>query len=336
MSEFAALSRIEFSQSQLIDQVFNQFSQAVNLPFDFDVTQDEIVFSDVAINSDVELVLFADTSMEDFVELINLLQIDQLSLVACNDRGGRASYRFKVDAIALDKKALLNDFALDAGLELALIEHAPSIDEPGLLVMDMDSTTIQIECIDEIAKLAGVGEEVSAVTERAMQGELDFAESLRARVSTLAGASEDILAQVGENLPLMPGLEILIAELHRRNWKVAVASGGFTYFTEILKHQLNLDATQANVLEIENGLLTGKVVGDITDAQVKADTLVKLAEHYQLPIAQTVAMGDGANDLLMMNAANLGVAFEAKPIVLQQASAAINTSGLDTLLHYLK
>jgi len=201
--------------------------------------------------------------------------------------------------------------------------------------MDMDSTTIEIECIDEIAKLAGVGEEVAAVTELAMQGELDFAQSLHQRVATLANAPEGILKQVADNLPLMNGLENLITHLKKHNWRIAIASGGFTYFADHLKQTLDLDAAHANVLEIKENKLTGKVLGDVVDAQAKADCLLSLQQEYQLDYQQTVAMGDGANDLVMMKAAHLGVAFHAKPIVLKQADSSINFSGLDCLVHWL-
>ncbi|TRX55913.1 phosphoserine phosphatase SerB [Thalassomonas sp. M1454] len=275
--------------------------------------------------------------MQQLVELATTMQAQITGIVQHTDRMGKQSLRFSVECTNLDAcKTQVNDFALQNNTEAALIKDAPSLSTPGLLVMDMDSTTIEIECIDEIAKLAGVGEQVSAVTERAMQGELDFAESLRERVGTLKDAPESILSSVGENLPLMPGLETLVKTLHQNNWKIAVASGGFTYFTQILKEQLNLDATQANVLEIIDGKLTGKVIGDITDAQVKADTLLRLADEFFTPQGQMVAMGDGANDLAMLAVADLGVAYKAKPVVLQQAQSSINFSGLDCLLHWLK
>ena len=288
-------------------------------------------------NECYELVLFSDTNIARLESIMKLLNIDSMVLSAINSRADKVSYRFDTGLNNVESvKSALDEYALNNNFELALVKNAPSLSEPGLLVMDMDSTTIQIECIDEIAKLAGVGEEVSKVTELAMQGELDFAESLRARVATLKDAPESILQQVADDLPLMHGLEVLLQNLKQHNWKVAVASGGFTYYTEILKAQLGLDATQANDLEIVDGKLTGKVLGSITDAQVKADTLLKLATQYGISNQQTVAMGDGANDLTMMQAANLGVAFEAKPVVLKQASCAINFSGLDCMLHWLK
>lgn len=308
------------------------------LPIKLDLQSSHLLASksDELNDNTIELVLFSDLCMEHFVKVLALTMQSSCTLTAINERAGKTSYRFNVHSDCSFSKAAVNEYALANNFEVALFSNAPSLSVPGLLIMDMDSTTIKIECIDEIAKLAGVGEHVSAVTERAMLGELDFAESLRERVGTLAGSPESILAEVGKSLPLMHGLEVLIKTLHQHNWKIGVASGGFTYFTEILKTQLNLDATQANVLEIKDGKLTGKVLGDITDAQVKADTLTRLAEEFNIPKEQTVAMGDGANDLVMMSAANLGVAFEAKPVVLQQAKTSINFSGLDCLLHWLK
>jgi len=230
----------------------------------------------------------------------------------------------------------LTEWAQANNLEVWQVQSRPSLSEPGLLVMDMDSTTIKIECIDEIAKLAGVGKEVAEVTELAMQGKLDFAESLRGRVATLKGCDESVLQSVADELPLMHGLERLLKVLKRHNWKVAIASGGFTFFADQLKQQLGLDAAVANTLTIESGKLTGEVTGEIVDAKVKARTLTELAEKFEIPSSQTVAMGDGANDLVMMSAADLGVAFEAKPIVQQKADVAINHHGLDALLFILK
>ncbi|CAM3513653.1 Phosphoserine phosphatase [Vibrio aerogenes CECT 7868] len=219
---------------------------------------------------------------------------------------------------------VLNQYQID----YALTADLPDLNQPGLLLMDMDSTAIQIECIDEIAKLAGVGEEVAAVTERAMQGELDFEQSLRQRVGKLAGADASILEQVRSQLPLMPELEALVVALKAHHWKVAIASGGFTYFSDYLKTLLSLDFAQSNVFEIEQGKLTGHVIGSIVSAQTKADILVQLANEYKIPRENTVAIGDGANDLTMMGEAGLGIAYHAKPKVEALAQSAIRYSHL--------
>ncbi|MFQ9292813.1 MAG: phosphoserine phosphatase SerB, partial [Haemophilus parainfluenzae] len=214
----------------------------------------------------------------------------------------------------------------------AKLDFDAKLSENGLLVMDMDSTAIQIECIDEIAKLAGTGELVSAITESAMRGELDFEQSLRRRVGTLKGAPESILQQVREKLPLMPGLIETIKALQQHGWKTAIASGGFTYFADYLKSLLNLDFAASNQFEIIDGTLTGNVKGSVVDAQYKANTLQKLAEEYNIPRKNTLAIGDGANDLAMMKVAGLGVAFHAKPKVQQQAQIVVNSADLTALL----
>ena len=224
------------------------------------------------------------------------------------------------------------NFAHDLEVDIAKLDFSPKLSQAGLLVMDMDSTAIQIECIDEIAKLAGVGELVSAITESAMRGELDFEQSLRRRVGTLKGAPESILQQVRENLPLMPGLVETIQTLQKYGWKTAIASGGFTYFADYLKDLLQLDFAASNQFDIEDGKLTGLVKGDVVDAQYKAKTLQRLLEKYGIDSQYSIAIGDGANDLAMMNVAGLGVAFHAKPKVQQQAQIVVNFADLTALL----
>lgn len=289
-----------------------------------------------AKKAQIELVVFQELSLLQLVALQKHAQFEITTLTTINHRNNQTSCRFQVncDDFITTRKAVA-DFALANKIEAALLTDVPKLAVPGLLVMDMDSTTIEIECIDEIAKLAGVGEEVAEVTERAMLGELDFAQSLHQRVATLADSPESILSDVAKNIPLMAGLKPLIVELKKHNWRIAIASGGFTYFADHLKETLNLDAAFANTLEIIDGKLTGKVLGSVVDAQVKADSLAILSKEYQIPKAQTVAMGDGANDLVMMAAASFGVAFHAKPIVLAQADSSINAQGLDCLLHWL-
>ncbi|WP_338401529.1 phosphoserine phosphatase SerB [Neptunicella marina] len=230
---------------------------------------------------------------------------------------------------------ILDALSQQLAVELMLTGQAPGIDQPGLLLMDMDSTMIACECIDEIAKLTGAAESVAKVTEQAMQGKLDFAQSLYQRVACLEGVDVTLLKSIRDRLPIMPGLSVLIRELKQAGWKVAVASGGFTFFADYLKQRFELDSATANVLEQQDGKLTGKVLGQVVDAKVKAQTLKTLAKDFGIDESQTIAMGDGANDLVMMQAAGLGVACHAKPIVRQQADVAIRSSNLDTLLHLL-
>ena len=217
-------------------------------------------------------------------------------------------------------------------LDIAPLNFHASLKQAGLLVMDMDSTAIQIECIDEIAKLAGTGDMVSAITERAMRGELDFSQSLRQRVATLKDAPEGILQEVKQHLPLMPGLVETVKELKNHGWKVAIASGGFTYFAEVLQQKLGLDFIAANQFEIIDGKLTGNVQGAIVDAQYKAQTLQQLAQQFNIATENTVAIGDGANDLAMMQVADVGIAYRAKPKVQQLAQVIVNFTDLTALL----
>ena len=222
--------------------------------------------------------------------------------------------------------------AHELALDIAQLDFDAKLSEKGLLVMDMDSTAIQIECIDEIAKLAGTGKLVSAITESAMRGELDFEQSLRRRVGTLKGAPESILQDVRATLPLMPGLIETIQTLQQHGWKTAIASGGFTYFADYLKDLLKLDFAASNQFDIVDGKLTGLVKGDVVDAQYKANTLQRLRDEFGIAPQNSIAIGDGANDLAMMKVAGLGVAYHAKPKVQQQAQIVVNFADLTALL----
>jgi len=227
-------------------------------------------------------------------------------------------------------------YCLEHQLDYGFVPRGRSLKDFGLLVMDMDSTLITIECIDEIADMQGIKPQVAAITEAAMRGEIDFAESLRRRVALLEGLDEHALQRVyDERLQLSPGAEIMLEALHAQGIKTMLVSGGFLFFTERLKPRLGLDYTHANELEIVGGKLTGKVLGKVFDAQGKADWLVKIRAELGLKPEQVIAMGDGANDLKMMAQAGVSIAYHAKPVVREQASYALNFVGLDGLVNLL-
>ncbi len=210
-------------------------------------------------------------------------------------------------------------------------------DDVRLVISDMDSTLINIECVDEIADFAGVKAQVAAITEAAMRGELDFAASLTQRVATLEGLDESVLDQVyDERLSPNPGAETLINGLKVRGVKFALVSGGFTFFTDHLKQRLGLDYTRANVLEKDGSRLTGRVLGHIIDAAAKEAFLNELCDQLGISPKQAIAIGDGANDLKMLTAAGLGVAYRAKPTVQEQSDVVLNHSHLDAVLHFLQ
>ena len=204
-----------------------------------------------------------------------------------------------------------------------------------LVCFDMDSTLIQTEVIDELADLAGVGEQVRAITESAMNGEIDFSESFKKRMALLEGLSEEVLQKVAENLPITQGAHRLMKALKYYGYKTAILSGGFTYFGNFLQKELGIDYVHANELEIIDGKLTGKYIGEIVDGKKKAEYLQQIADKEGIHINQTIAVGDGANDLPMLNLAGLGIAFHAKPTVKESASTSISSLGLDGVLYLL-
>ncbi len=233
-----------------------------------------------------------------------------------------------------DMHARFLEISRTMGVDIGLQEDDMYRRNRHLIAFDMDSTLIQVEVIDELAKAAGVGEQVIAITEAAMRGEIDFKESLRRRVSLLKGLDASVLEEIAARLPLTEGAGRLISTLKKLGYKVAILSGGFTYFGKHLQKRLGIDYVHANELEIQDGRLTGGIVGDIVDGERKAALLKEIAGKEQLSLNQVIAVGDGANDLPMLDIAGLGIAFHAKPVVRRGAGQAISNLGLDAILYF--
>ncbi|RIJ07752.1 phosphoserine phosphatase SerB [Pseudomonas sp. 91RF] len=272
---------------------------------------------------------------------LNIDHIDRLSgrmpLDTPADKG-KGCIEFSVRGEAADPQALRAEFlsvAQELNVDIAFQEDSLFRRNRRLAVFDMDSTLIEAEVIDELAKAAGVGDQVSEITERAMAGELDFRASFKERLALLKGLDVSVLDSIGASLRLTEGAETLFAELKRLGYKTAILSGGFTYFAKQLQAKLGIDYVFANELEVVDGKCTGVAIEPIVDAQRKADLLKQLAEKEGLRLEQTIAVGDGANDLPMLAIAGLGVAFRAKPLVKQSAKQAISTLGLDGVLYLL-
>lgn len=292
------------------------------------------VESDIAVQHFA--ILGSDFTSDFISQLVANTDIDtwQLGALTKHLDVSRVDVSYSVHLTSAQLKSL-QQLCITHKLDVIELTAKPTLLKPGLVVLDMDSTSITIECIDEIAKLADVGKQVAEITELAMQGKLDFSQSLRSRVSKLKGIEVSLLDTIANDLPLMPGMKELAQAFKSHGWRVAIASGGFTYFADNLKALLGLDAAVSNTLVIEDGKLTGEVAGTIVDAQVKADTVEALAKEYDIEMSQTIAIGDGANDLVMMEKAALGIAYHAKPLVQEQADVAINSGDLRSVIALL-
>lgn len=250
----------------------------------------------------------------------------------------RACIEISVRGTPLSSEAMREDFlriANQFNLDIAFQKDSAFRRNRRLVVFDMDSTLIQSEVIDELAREANAGEQVSAITEQAMRGELDFDQSFRARVALLKGLEESVLQQVQQRIPLTEGAERLISTLKALGYKTAILSGGFTWFGNYLQSRLGIDHVHANELEIVDGKVTGRVIGKIVNGQRKAELLQAIAHQEGISLEQVIAVGDGANDLPMLGIAGLGIAFRAKPMVKETAEQAISTLGLDGILYLI-
>ena len=273
-----------------------------------------------------------DMNIDDIKRLTGRIPLDE------NARTPKASVEFSVRGPPKNKECMKAEFmklSTELEMDISFQEDSMYRRMRRLICFDMDSTLIETEVIDELAIRAGVGDQVKAITEAAMRGEIDFCESFRQRCALLKGLDVSVMQEIAENLPITEGVDRLMRILKKVGFKIAILSGGFTYFGNFLKQKYNIDYVYANELEIENGKLTGNHVGDIVDGKRKAELLRLIAQVENVDIRQTVAVGDGANDLPMISIAGLGIAFHAKPKVKATAKQSISTIGLDGILYFL-
>ena len=279
-----------------------------------------------------EIIAEQGLNIDNITRLTGRIPLDesQRSLKACVELSVRGTPNNKSEM----QKAFLH-LSSELNFDISFQEESMYRRMRRVICFDMDSTLIQTEVIDELAMRAGVGDKVKKITEQAMQGEIDFSESFKKRVKLLKGLDVSVMQEILENLPITEGLDRLIAVLKKVGFKIAILSGGFTYFGNYLKERYQLDYMYANELEIVDGKLTGNYIGDIVDAKRKAELLKLIAQVEKVDIRQTVAVGDGANDLLMLETAGLGIAFHAKPKVIENAKQSLSSVGIDGILYFL-
>jgi len=285
----------------------------------------------------LQLAKVAQAATEAGLDIDRITRLSGRPLLDDDEESVKACVQISVRGKCMEDQIKAKLFAIshDTGIDIAFLSDSIFHRSHRLVAFDMDSTLIQMEVIDELANRVGVGAKVSEITSRAMHGEIDWNQSFVERVALLKGLSEEVLSEVADTLPLTEGLEHLIKILKKLGYKLAIISGGFEYFANHLKNKLGFDYVYANKLEIANGKVTGRVTGTVVNAKRKAEALQEIAEKEGILMSQTIAIGDGANDLLMLGAAGLGVAFHAKPVVREKAKHAISSVGLDGLLYLL-
>ena len=276
---------------------------------------------------------------EQGLNIDSILRLSGRMSIMHPQRNVRACIQFSLRGTPNDRKAMqeqLMHISSEMEIDFSFQKDDMYRRMRRLICFDMDSTLIQTECIDELAERAGVGAEVKAITESTMRGEIDFKESFKRRVALLKGLYASVMEDIAQNMPITEGVDRLMSVLKRCGYKIAILSGGFTYFGEFLQRKYGIDYVYANELEIdEDGRLTGRYLGEIVDGNRKAELLKLIAQVEKVNLAQTIAVGDGANDLQMLGEAGLGIAFHAKPRVVANAKQSINTIGLDGVLYFL-
>ena len=279
-----------------------------------------------------EIIAEQNLNIDNMIRLTGRIPLDE------KQRAAKSCVELSVRGTPTDRQQMQQKFlelSSSLNFDISFQEESMFRRMRRLICFDMDSTLIQTEVIDELADKAGVGEKVRAITESAMQGEIDFTESFRQRVKLLKGSDERVLKEIAENLPITEGLGRLMKVLQRVGFKTAILSGGFTYFGHYLQEKYGFDYMYANELEIVDGKLTGNYLGDVVDGKRKAELLRLIAQVEKIDIRQTVAVGDGANDLPMLGIAGLGIAFHAKPKVKQTAEQSLSSVGIDGILYFL-